>query len=124
MADPGADARKELDWDLHIHVPTQGVRKSVRVTSDESVGALMIKIAEKLGGSSTQLHKLTDRVCAVVLCTYDGRELKVLTESSQVFLNARRGACIQLCSPGGAAALGSGPARSSLERSTIEWRGP
>ncbi|CAI8055859.1 Fermitin family homolog 1 [Geodia barretti] len=49
MADPGADARKELDWDLHIHVPTQGVRKSVRVTSDESVGALMIKIAEKLG---------------------------------------------------------------------------
>ena len=49
MADPGADARKELDWDLHINVPTQGVRKSVRVTSDESVGALMIKIAEKLG---------------------------------------------------------------------------
>ena len=77
MADPGADARKELDWDLHIHVPTQGVRKSVRVTSDESVGALMIKIAEKLGGSSTQLHKLTDRVCAVVLC---GRELKALSE--------------------------------------------
>ena len=57
MADPGTDARKELDWDLHINVPTQGVRKSVRVTSDESVGALMIKIAEKLGGSllSTQL---------------------------------------------------------------------
>ena len=43
------DGRKELDWDLHINVPTQGVRKSVRVTSDESVGALMIKIAEKLG---------------------------------------------------------------------------
>ena len=52
MADPGTNARKELDWDLHINVPTQGVRKSVRVTSDESVGALMIKIAEKLGGSS------------------------------------------------------------------------
>ena len=51
MADPGANARKELDWDLHIHIPTQGVKKSVRVTSDESVGALMIKIAEKLGGS-------------------------------------------------------------------------
>ena len=49
MADPTVDARKELDWDLHINVPTQGVRKSVRVTSDESVGALMIKIAEKLG---------------------------------------------------------------------------
>lgn len=49
MADPGTDARKELDWDLVINVPTQGVRKNVRVTSDESVGALMIKIAEKLG---------------------------------------------------------------------------
>ena len=51
MADPGPDGRKELDWDLHISVPTQGVKKSVRVTSDESVGALMIKIAEKLGWS-------------------------------------------------------------------------
>ena len=49
MAEPAVDGRKELDWDLHINVPTQGVRKSVRVTSDESVGALMIKIAEKLG---------------------------------------------------------------------------
>ena len=51
MADPAPDARKELDWDLHISVPTQGVGKSVRVTSDESVGALMIKIAEKLGNN-------------------------------------------------------------------------
>lgn len=49
MAEPGGDGRKELDWDLHISIPTQGVKKSVRVTSDESVGALMIKIAEKLG---------------------------------------------------------------------------
>ena len=57
-ADPGADSRKELDWDLHIHVPTQGVRKSVRVTSDESVGALMIKIAEKLGERRSTRHYL------------------------------------------------------------------
>ena len=53
MAEPSPDARKELDWDLVINVPTKGVRKNVRVTSDESVGALMIKIAEKLGKRAT-----------------------------------------------------------------------
>lgn len=54
--DPALDTRKELDWELHINVPTQGVRKNVRVTSDESVGALMIKIAEKLGERFNGIH--------------------------------------------------------------------
>ena len=59
MAEP--PDRKELDWDLNINVPTVGVRKNVRVTSNESVGALMIKIAEKLGESvrqSTARHQM------------------------------------------------------------------
>lgn len=54
--DPAQDTRKELDWLLHINVPTQGVGKNVRVTSDESVGALMIKIAEKLGECRVARH--------------------------------------------------------------------
>lgn len=56
MADPPPtppggpdDDRKEFDWDLHIHVPTIGVRRTLRVTSNESVGAVMIKLATKLG---------------------------------------------------------------------------
>lgn len=47
MADD--DSRKEFDWDLAVGVPTVGVQKYLRVTSNESVGAVMIKLAEKLG---------------------------------------------------------------------------
>ena len=70
MADPAPNARKELDWDLHISVPTQGVGKSVRVTSDESVGALMIKIAEKLGNNRLLSLPLSHSFphCSLSLC--------------------------------------------------------
>ena len=42
-------SRKEFDWVLVVNVPTVGVQKYLRVTSNESVGAVMIKLAEKLG---------------------------------------------------------------------------
>lgn len=45
----GADDRKELDWDLVVSVPQIGVHRTIRVTSSESVAAVMIKIATKLG---------------------------------------------------------------------------
>lgn len=41
--------RKEFDWDLPINVPTIGVHRTLRVTSNESIGAVMIKLASKLG---------------------------------------------------------------------------
>lgn len=44
-----ADNRQELDWDLPVGVPSIGVHRTLRVTSDESVGAVMIKLASKLG---------------------------------------------------------------------------
>lgn len=48
MAEDDAE-RKEFDWDLHINVPTIGVHRTLRVTSNESIGAVMIKLATKLG---------------------------------------------------------------------------
>ena len=48
MANNDAD-RKEFDWDLPINVPTIGVHRTLRVTSNESIGAVMIKLASKLG---------------------------------------------------------------------------
>lgn len=48
MAEDDAD-RKEFDWDLHVLVPSIGVSRTIRVTSNESVGAVMIKLATKLG---------------------------------------------------------------------------
>lgn len=50
MAEDDAE-RKEFDWDLHINVPTIGVHRTLRVTSNESIGAVMIKLATKLGMS-------------------------------------------------------------------------
>ena len=44
--------RKEFDWDLPINVPTIGVHRTLRVTSNESIGAVMIKLASKLGKSN------------------------------------------------------------------------
>ena len=41
--------RQEFDWDLPINVPTIGVHRTLRVTSNESIGAVMIKLASKLG---------------------------------------------------------------------------
>ena len=48
MAEDDPD-RKEFDWDLHVMVPSIGVSRTIRVTSNESVGAVMIKLATKLG---------------------------------------------------------------------------
>ncbi len=44
-----AEDRQEFDWDLPINVPTIGVHRTLRVTSSESIGAVMIKLASKLG---------------------------------------------------------------------------
>ena len=44
-----AEGHKEFDWDLPVNVPTIGVHRTLRVTSDESIGAVMIKLASKLG---------------------------------------------------------------------------
>ena len=41
--------RQEFDWDLPINAPTIGVHRTLRVTSNESIGAVMIKLASKLG---------------------------------------------------------------------------
>ena len=41
--------RQEFDWDLPVNVPTIGVHRTLRVTSSESIGAVMIKLATKLG---------------------------------------------------------------------------
>lgn len=44
-----AEERKELDWDLTVSVPDKGINRKLRVTSNESVSALILKIASKLG---------------------------------------------------------------------------
>ena len=49
MAEPSAADRQEFDWDLPVGVPTIGVHRTLRVTSNESIGAVMIKLAGKLG---------------------------------------------------------------------------
>ena len=62
MADD--DSRKEFDWDLAISVPTVGVQKYLRVTSNESVGAVMIKLAEKLGEQQREREGRAERELA------------------------------------------------------------
>ena len=47
----GGGDRQEFDWDLPIFAPTIGVHRTLRVTSNESIGAVMIKLASKLGES-------------------------------------------------------------------------
>lgn len=50
MADGrGPSDRQEFDWDLPVSVPSIGVHRTLRVTSSESIGAVMIKLASKLG---------------------------------------------------------------------------
>ena len=44
-----SNERQEFDWDLPIGVPTIGFHRTLRVTSNESIGAVMIKLASKLG---------------------------------------------------------------------------
>ena len=44
-----AEERKELDWDLNVSVPERGVHRKIRVTSNESVAVVMMKVASKLG---------------------------------------------------------------------------
>ncbi|XP_003384623.1 PREDICTED: fermitin family homolog 2-like [Amphimedon queenslandica] len=44
-----ADERKELDWDLSVNVPSKGITRKLRVTSSESVQAIIYKVASKLG---------------------------------------------------------------------------
>lgn len=51
-----ADERKELDWDLSVNVPSKGITRKLRVTSSESVQAIIYKVASKLG--ETTLHEL------------------------------------------------------------------
>ena len=48
-----AEERKELDWDLNVSVPERGVHRKIRVTSNESVAVVMMKVASKLGESWT-----------------------------------------------------------------------
>lgn len=45
------DAKRELDWDLHIELAEQGTHKVIRVTSNETIGTVMIKLTAKLGTS-------------------------------------------------------------------------
>ena len=51
--------RKEFDWDLPINVPTIGVHRTLRVTSNESIGAVMIKLASKLGERLSGTYSMT-----------------------------------------------------------------
>ena len=45
------DARRELDWDLHIDLAEQGTHKVIRVTSNETIGTVMVKLTAKLGNN-------------------------------------------------------------------------
>ena len=62
MADDDPD-RKEFDWDLHVMVPSIGVSRTIRVTSNESVGAVMIKLATKLGEQLVGYRELSNYTC-------------------------------------------------------------
>lgn len=44
-----AEERKELDWDLNVSVPEKGIHRKIRVTTNESVAVVMMKVASKLG---------------------------------------------------------------------------
>ena len=55
------DDKKEFDWDLIISVPTIGVQRTLRVTSNESVGAVMIKLATKLGKNYRERATVANR---------------------------------------------------------------
>ena len=48
MAEFG-DELKEHDWDLVINIPHLQVHKTIRVTSNETIGSVMIKLTSKLG---------------------------------------------------------------------------
>ena len=48
MAEFG-DELKEHDWDLVINIPHLQVHKTIRVTSNETIGSVMIKLTAKLG---------------------------------------------------------------------------
>ena len=43
------DELKEHDWDLVINIPHLQVHKTIRVTSNETIGSVMIKLTSKLG---------------------------------------------------------------------------
>lgn len=43
------DDMKEHDWDLVINIPHLQVHKTIRVTSNETIGSVMIKLTSKLG---------------------------------------------------------------------------
>lgn len=43
------EERKELDWELSVSVPEKGIHRKIRVTSNESVAVVMMKVANKLG---------------------------------------------------------------------------
>ena len=43
------DERVENDWDLGIEIPSLGVHRTLRVTSNEAIGSVMIKLSAKLG---------------------------------------------------------------------------
>lgn len=45
------DAKRELDWDLHIDLAEQGTHKVIRVTSNETIGTVMVKLTAKLGNN-------------------------------------------------------------------------
>ena len=58
-----ADERKELDWDLSVNVPVKGITRKLRVTSNESVQAIILKVASKLGKiSSNTTRNIRERV--------------------------------------------------------------
>lgn len=58
---------KEHDWDLVINIPHLQVHKTIRVTSNETIGSVMIKLTSKLGRwlSEQQCHSSIDavRIC-------------------------------------------------------------
>lgn len=45
------EVKRELDWDLHIDLSEQGTYKVIRVTSNETIGTVMVKLTAKLGNN-------------------------------------------------------------------------
>ena len=43
------DESKELEWALVISVPAQQIQRTILVTSNETIGAVMIKLTNRLG---------------------------------------------------------------------------
>lgn len=50
------DAKRELDWDLHIDLAEQLTHKVIRVTSNETIGTVMVKLMAKLGNNLCCRH--------------------------------------------------------------------